>query len=45
MLTEKEKQTISYYDQNAELWSSHRKKATEPSFWNHEYDVLDLLRN
>ncbi len=35
--TDKEVQTIEWYDRNAALWASQRKILTEPSFWDEEY--------
>lgn len=40
MLTEKEQQTLSWYESNAEIWAGQRKKLTEPSFWQQEYIQL-----
>lgn len=43
-LTEQEKSVVSWYNQNAEIWASQRKKISEPSFWVQEYHDFQLLR-
>lgn len=43
-LTDKEKQVTDWYNQNAVAWASQRKKLSEPSFWNQEYEEFKLLK-
>lgn len=44
MLTEKEKETRDWYDQNAVAWANQRKKFSEPSFFKEEYEQFKLLK-
>jgi ubiquinone/menaquinone biosynthesis C-methylase UbiE len=44
LLTDRERQTIEYYDRYAEEWAQRRKKTTEPSFWNEELRELNRLK-
>jgi len=43
-LTDREIQTIGYYEKNAALWAAQRKKITELSFWSEEYIRLKQLQ-
>jgi ubiquinone/menaquinone biosynthesis C-methylase UbiE len=40
MLTDRERETIAYYDRHAQEWAEKRKKTTEPSFWDAELKDL-----
>ena len=44
MLTEREKQTLDYYNQHAQEWAQRRKKISEPSFWDEELKQLHKLK-
>ncbi len=43
-LTDTEKQTLAYYDQNAHIWAAKRKTTTETSFWHEEYNEFKNLK-
>lgn len=44
MLSEREKLVTDWYDQNAEVWATQRKKTSEPSFWVQEYAYFEQLK-
>jgi ubiquinone/menaquinone biosynthesis C-methylase UbiE len=44
MLSEREKAVVDWYNQNAAIWAGQRKKVTEPSFWQAEYEVFKSLQ-
>ncbi len=44
MLTEKEYQTLQYYEDHGEEWAEARKKLSELSFWHHEYLEFEQLK-
>ena len=37
LLTQREIETVDWYDKNGKKWADERKKIGEPSFWDEEY--------
>jgi ubiquinone/menaquinone biosynthesis C-methylase UbiE len=43
--TQNELDTIAYYDSQAAVWAEKRKKSSEPSFWDAEFNEFKTLKN
>ncbi len=44
ILSERERETIEWYDRHGEIWANQRKKIGEPSFWDEEYRFFQSLK-
>src|SRR5581483_7852446 len=44
LLSIKEQETALYYEIHAKDWAERRKKTTEPSFWQKEFEELKKLQ-